>query len=40
MFLYRDVQIDSSEGKLKQAGERKPRLYPRRMVLSGKAGGF
>ena len=39
MFLYRDVQIDSSEGKLKQAGERKPSLYPKRMAPSGKTGG-
>lgn len=39
MFLYRDVQIASSEGQPKQAGERKPRPNPRRMVLSGRAGG-
>lgn len=26
MFPYRDVQIDSSKGKLKQAGEREQKI--------------
>lgn len=39
MFPYRDEQIDSNKGKMKQTGEREQKLYCRRMVLSRGTGG-